>query len=206
MRTGAESHVGGPGPVGAIVHCAVAGEGPVGNLVVLVTGGGQLVADQVVLLGADLVRQLGVAALAGKLAKRAPLFYGELVGRYVLGAPGDQFAQRRQQHVGAHSVNAKDYVYADIAEAGAAERLEGAARAGGVVPAVHPAEHGVVQGLHAHAHPVDAERAQLGGVSGGHVVGVDLDGPLPPVAAAAGIGNRAKPRRRQHRRGAASKI
>ena len=124
----------------------------------------------------------------------------------MLGPPVQNPPHGSLQHTGIHTPDPENHIHADIVESSLPKLPERPPRPVGIVPAVHPAQHPVVQRLHAHTDPVHPERTQPGGILGSDVVRIHLDRPLPVTATSARIGNAAYKLKRQHRRGAASEI
>ena len=194
----------------------MAGKGEVRHLVMPVSGPSQRVAEQVILAPALLLGRFLPLPLRGADAEGAPRFQGQLVGGDVLrraeaaGRVEDAVQRLLPQVVGALR-QAEDEVHADVHREGT-EQAESRRSAGGVMPAVHPAEDAVIQGLHPHADAVHTGLNQpldIGGALFHDVLRVHLHRKLAGAARSGFAQEAAQPPengKRKHRRGASSDI
>ena len=175
-------------PVSAVVDGLVSGLGEIGNLVVVVAGGAELPAQQVVLGAADLVRGFLVFAVFQPHGQHAVSLHRELVAGDVLRIQGQGLVDGLFPDGVREIAQAEDEVDADVVESRFPEQAEGFPGACGVVPAVHPLQEVVVEGLHAHADAVHAqlpEAFQVGEALLDDVVRVDFHGEFLVGAAVA---------------------
>ena len=179
----------------------------------VIARGAELLTEHVILSAAEGVVGLGVAAFGDHLRQGALAFDGELVAGDVLRPEGDGLVDGVCPDGVIQVRDAEDEVQADVLGPGFPREAEGFLRPRGVVPAVHPLQHPVVEGLDADAQPVHAQ-----GEEAFHIALSLLDDVLRvhfhrelAVGAAVpdlvqGDEDAGQDGKRQHRRGAATEI
>ena len=213
MRSRADSYVRAACPVAAVVDRLEAFLGEIGDLVMVIACGAELLTEHVILSAAEGVVGLGVAPLGDQVREGALAFDGKLVAGDVFRAQGDGLVDG----VGPDGVlqvgDAEDEVQADVLGPGLPREAEGFLRPGGVVPAVHPPEHPVVEGLDADAQAVHAQGKEAFDIALSlfdEVLRVHFHRELAVGLAVAdlvqGDEDAGQDGKRQHRRGAATEI
>ena len=213
MRSRADSDVRAPLPVAAVMDGFEAFFGKIGDFVMVVAGGAELMTEHVILSAAEGVTGFLVPSVRDHVGQGALAFDRELVAGDVLRIQGDGLVDGIGPDLVREVADAEDEVEADVVGPGFPGDADGFLRPGGVVPAVHPFEHPVIEGLDADADPVhtEGEEAFDIGLPFLHdVLRVHFHRELPVRSAVPdlveGDEDAGQNRKGQHRRGAATKI
>src|SRR5262249_59920805 len=151
----------GASPVDLVVARAKAWSRPVRDLVVLEASRAGRVTQATVLRDR---RLLGGNPGCARRAPQASGIERETVRRQVIGLPVEHAGEATAPATEVEAGQPVHQVDADVSEAGLPSRHEGRARATSVVESAEDGQDGVVERLHAEAHPVDA-----GGPIGGEL-------------------------------------